>query len=866
MNRNKHLTLLLFAFFCNTLLWATITEIGHPPDELSHFDYVLQLAVNHTLPVYGKTTYIFNPDHLQAHALQPPLYYMACAPVQMLLRQQPIEIQMLGVRMVSILMATGTVALAYISGRLLVPSRPAFALAMGVLVGFNPQFTHISSAINSDNLINLIVAAIFCMLVYRGRHPQPVSRRWLIGLGVLLGVGMIAKQTIVTGLFVSGIVLLWLAWQHRGQRLLTLVRFTLLVGGPALLVSGWSLVRNWMLYGDPFGLSPVGSQAQSYIPKPYAAIGSFWEMLFATRSFDPFLDVLFKSFWGYFDHLEWLMPQEIYTILACLAAGGLIGSLIWLVRNRHTTEKLPAYRMVFIAGLLIAITFALLLNLCYRIDYQAQGRYVYSALLPIMLMIVAGWEQIAGVLRKRWLATALLIPLMLAINLAALVTTLAPAHHYRYINKAIGNPDILGALTSAIQSQQGQTMQVVYGPFEAHYQFVAEDEQIAHLDMLLDMSPGIYGPVIWRVSQHQEELFHAIAPQLPRKLAHYTIQPPDHVRFHPGETYLLTIQAPWANREKPLRVYLPPSNGSAQQPIDLSPTDIPGWSVTYTNDPLQDTLLDINEHLTSASIFTPRGKVQLLLYGVVIAFFLLLSHSSCKAAFFAKDLPDRDEQGARTLRHSWPGWVGTLLFLTITIVVLQFPTGKTILIPEEQFGGASGELRTLPRADKQVFADLLLLAESPSVQKYPPDDLATGVSHIQPVLFPFAHGEDPTLAMHPVSSITYTLELPADAQLHTAVALNPLVWQPAADGSASDGVEFVVRLTESDGSAEELFRHMLNPVHREQDRGWYEVSLNLDEYAGEQVRLSLSTLPGPANDVRFDWAGWRSPTITVNPH
>src|SRR5712692_6944959 len=78
------LTLLLLAFICNTLLWTAVTNIGHPPDEFAHFDYIRHLAVNHTLPIYGKTTYFHRPG-LNTHASLPPLYYLLGTPVQMAL-------------------------------------------------------------------------------------------------------------------------------------------------------------------------------------------------------------------------------------------------------------------------------------------------------------------------------------------------------------------------------------------------------------------------------------------------------------------------------------------------------------------------------------------------------------------------------------------------------------------------------------------------------------------------------------------------------------------------------------------------------------------------------------------------------------
>lgn len=212
------LPLLLLAYFCNTLLWGVVTRIGHPPDEFSHFDYIRHIAINHSLPVYGQTRYVFDPAQLQRHASMPPLYYLLCTPIQMALSNASVTQQILALWVFTILLGAFTVWLVYSLGRLLVPARPAFALAAAALVGFNPMFTHLSASVNSDNLINLIYAALVVWLAKGLLKRVAPQRVWLRGLGALLGAGLITKQTILMGGVVSACVLLWLAWQQPGRR------------------------------------------------------------------------------------------------------------------------------------------------------------------------------------------------------------------------------------------------------------------------------------------------------------------------------------------------------------------------------------------------------------------------------------------------------------------------------------------------------------------------------------------------------------------------------------------------------------------------------------------------------------------------
>jgi hypothetical protein len=150
----------------------------------------------------------------------------------------------------------------------------------------------------------------------------------------------------------------------------------------------------------------------------------------------------------------------------------------------------------------------------------------------------------------------------------------------------------------------------------------------------------------------------------------------------------------------------------------------------------------------------------------------------------------------------------------------------------------------------------LLVAGSAQAQKQPPDDQIQRVSLIQPYRFTIDGNTRAVLAMQPPSAITYTLRLLTHPQLHTALALNPQIWQ----ADKGDGVEFVVTISAADGS-HELLRRYIDPKSRPADRRWHNIAIDLSAYAGQEVRLTLLTLPGPAGDGRYDWAGWGAPMI-----
>lgn len=815
--------LLLLAFVGNGLLWNAITRPGIPPDEISHFDYVRHLAVFRSLPIYGETRMLSYPDAYHPHAVIPPLFYLPGAPVQALVSNQPLETQVFAVRLISVLIGAATVAIIYLLGRALVPARPTFALAAAALVGFNPTFTHITAAINSDNLINLLTAAIFLLLLRGLQEGQP-GRRWLVGLGTLIGLGLITKQSIFFGGVASGLALVWLAWNQQGHRLRSLVGYGAWVGGVALLISGWSFVRNLMIYGSLTGLSLV-SKLNVYPATPYRTIGSLGEML----SISYFLGS-FRTFWGYsFFFQSPLLPYHIYLLLIGIAAGGAIGVLVWLWRawnQRHNQQMQPLLVLAIISTITAGILLYSLISYSYTIDYQGQGRYFFPLLAPLSLALVGGWEQVAGWARVRHLAAPLLIVFMLAFNLVAFFIVLVPANHANY------------RLSAGPQ-------QVVYGPFEAQTQFEVQQPTIDYMEMLLHMSPGVEGPLIWRVVGTEGTLFSAVEYDIPRIPARYTLSPPPEQKLVAGQAYTLTIQAPWAAVDKPLLAYLPPV--ASEKSSDT------GLRVVYDKPLAQTWLSTITYHMLSAPSGSLRHAIQLLFFAIVPLLFVALASAAL----------------APLLSGVWRV-VGGAALLALFVALLATPGGRGSNLPTSQVTAQSGPLLTLEGNNSPYIADLLLLADSPTARKYPADDPANTISHVQPVRFraDSADGTEPrVLAMHPTSAVTYTLTLPERAYFRSAIGLSPPAWEQGLEdpGGSGDGVEFVARIycpCEEDGSREVL-RRFLDPTHNPDERKWHPVSIDLSDYGGQTIQLELMTLPGPAGNTRYDWAGWKHPVIEM---
>jgi uncharacterized membrane protein len=812
------LSLLLLAFFSNALLWALIVAPAHAPDEADHFDYVSYLALTHQLPTYGQTPRIATPNSLNSETQQPPLYYLLAVPFHALLGGRTETQQYLAIRLLSVTLGTLAVALTYALGRLLVPQRREFALALAALVGFNPMYTFMSAAVSNDALINLVYPAlllVLCMLL----RLETVTRTRLIGLGALLGVGLLSKFSIAGGMLASGVVLAALALRQPEQRFRTLVNYAAWTSCGLLLIAGWYIARNWRLYGDPTGVLVMGAYSVNPM-QPYRTVGTFWQMIATRRpGMLDFWPALFHGFWGVFDYYTFWMPPRVYLLLDLLLAIGIGAAAISGARAWRRGDPAIRRRWALAAAcaVIALVTLALTLNYCYQIDYQPQGRYLLPALAPLALAMLVGWEQLFKLFRLRYLAAPLLTLFMLSVNVLALLTTLAPGYHDGY----------LSSLTTSTQT----TVQPVSGAFEARSSFVAEHSRIERLEVLLSRPPNATGALIWRLRQDgaTTDLTVAVDQKPLKGLGRYVIAISQPVIA--GQRYTLIVQAPWTTEDKRASAYLAPGPGAAGE-LSLQ--------VIYPMQHAGATLRRIDYLLRSSEPGWPRGNGQRLLSICMLSLTLIVA--AC--AFH----PLR--------RDAW-AWIAGIGSLGLVLIVLWAPPGKLgPAIPTHTLSAQPTPLLALDDAPGSV-ADLILLSGSTLAHKDPPDDHARRISQVQPYQFTIGGDKRAVLAMQPPSAITYTLPLPAHAWLQTALALDPQVWQ----ADKGDGVEFVVTISAADGR-HELLRRYIDPKSRPADRRWHEIAIDLSAYAGQEVGLTLLTLPGPAEDGRYDWSGWAAPAIT----
>jgi hypothetical protein len=117
--------------------------------------------------------------------------------------------------------------------------------------------------------------------------------------------------------------------------------------------------------------------------------------------------------------------------------------------------------------------------------------------------------------------------------------------------------------------------------------------------------------------------------------------------------------------------------------------------------------------------------------------------------------------------------------------------------------------------------------------------------------------------IHPASSgstsLVYPVKIEPRTTFYAALAMAPEAW--TAEG---DGVVFSMYVEDQAGF-HLLYSQYVDPKHQQQDRQWTTIRIDLSPYKDKLVRLILAVNSGPADDQRYDWAGWGFPRLLVIP-
>jgi hypothetical protein len=400
------LALILAAYVGLALGYAFITPTWQNPDEPAHFNYVMHVVRTGTLPElrpgdwnsdlnFRVKTGEIPPEHpdvagMRYEAWQPPLYYLLAGGVMRVFGSGDLRHDVLLLRGLGVLLGGLTLLAAYVAGkRVCCP-----ALAVPAAIAGIPMFTATSASVSADPMANLLAATLFLLLLRALTRSEPLV------LGAALGLGILTKLALVVfaplALLVS----------------LRRPRSALLVFALALLVLTPWLVHQVTTYGWS---DPLGTVRHDQVV--------FDQLRFPGLTFEyarSWLTITYHSFWGQFGWMAIEVHERLYWAWGLFTLLGALGLMLGVLRR-----AVPLDPRLLITVLVVLGTAAAYVG--YNLSFQqAQGRYLFPALVPLCVLLVQGWASWLPP-RLRQLGPLLIGATLMAINAYTLTRVLAPA-------------------------------------------------------------------------------------------------------------------------------------------------------------------------------------------------------------------------------------------------------------------------------------------------------------------------------------------------------------------------------------------------------------------------------------------------------
>ncbi len=296
---------------------------------------------------------------------------------------------------------------------------------LAIFVGFLPQFVFLSSYFNCDTMSILAAALIvYCWLI-------GIERGWTTKRCIALGaaIGMCALSYYYAyGFILLSIPVFIISYVQQMKvglvpRGVILAKQVLVVFIVAFAIAGWFFVRLGILYdGDFLGLSAQNDCAEIYAidslkpsniitaqDKGYSVFGMITGINTPYYAWLLYTAITFLAAFG--PGATTLAPLWVYKIYIALFVLFLIIGIIHAFTGHSQdsivklwgSDKGVLQQKWFVALLVLAvfIPWGLSVYYSYAVDYQAQGRYIMSGLVLIMLFISFGVEAVQDMLVAR---------------------------------------------------------------------------------------------------------------------------------------------------------------------------------------------------------------------------------------------------------------------------------------------------------------------------------------------------------------------------------------------------------------------------------------------------------------------------------
>ncbi len=424
--------LLVGLVFAVVLAWSLTTGRPGGPDESMRYDVAKYLYENPGSLPHGDEKEILNKTWGISYAFYPILSYMVSAVFMWIagLFSTSQDVLLHAARLADVLFITGAAWFVIQAGKRLFDREKA--LLFSCLVLFLPGFLFIGTYVNTDSL------ALFAAAMILYAWARYLQEGWTWKNCILLAVGMgvcflsyyNAYGWILWSFFFFCFTVLFCGQGSAKERWKFLFSRGLVIAGITVALCGWWFVRNYFLYdGDILGRNASTLCAEKYAKAGYKPSQHItpakqgWGIKEFLLYQNPgwrhnWVMTVLVSFIGVFGTFDIYMNETVskvyilFLLIGCAGVLFMLREFYWKKRSvlverttvGNTRVKVKTVRTsiewnkkgLFHLAMAAALVTPVILFIIYAYynDNQAQGRYIISAVYPLMYFVVCGYSKL----------------------------------------------------------------------------------------------------------------------------------------------------------------------------------------------------------------------------------------------------------------------------------------------------------------------------------------------------------------------------------------------------------------------------------------------------------------------------------------
>ena len=293
------------------------------------------------------------PGSLIVSNTYPILPHLLLSPLSRLASPLDIAAELYLLRLISIVLAVGVVAIAWVIIRRIFPDQPQFWLAIPAFIVFLPMHTHIFATVNTDVFAILLTSILLLMLM--SFFDSGVSKLRIFLVAALVGLAFLTKRTVVFSLlWVALTAILYVGYQRQWStsRKISVGLITILGIGAGL---AWIIANSEFLADSMiklFNMNIGRALSGSYLVTADLSLPELAEVYAKSGLF------AFITFWGNFGGANINIPWPWAWVLMGFC-GVVIFGAGWYIFEAFRSEKSDNYLrnvlLIFISGIILSL-------------------------------------------------------------------------------------------------------------------------------------------------------------------------------------------------------------------------------------------------------------------------------------------------------------------------------------------------------------------------------------------------------------------------------------------------------------------------------------------------------------------------------